>query len=112
MQTYRATVRGRFDGLGEEARAALLAAADEHDMYSAAFTEAGTLTYDRALSWFSFRCEVRVSPEEGAEAAEERAGALARRSVAAFGAGHRDLRCDLVDMDQIKVHRKVRSRKA
>ncbi|MFW5418396.1 hypothetical protein J0910_17445 [Nocardiopsis sp. CNT-189] len=81
MQTYRATVRGRFDGLGEEARAALLTAADEHDMFSAAFTEAGTLTYDRALSWFSFRCEVRVSPEEGAEAAEERAGALARRAA-------------------------------
>jgi len=111
MQTYRATVRGRFDGLDEGARAALLAAADEHDMYSAAYTEAGTLTYDPTLSWFAFRCEVRVSPEEGAAAAEEQAGALARRAVAAFGADHRDLRSELVNMDEIKIRRKVRSRK-
>ena len=47
-RTFRITVRGVFAGLSPEQRAALLAEAAEHDIFGAAFTAEGHLSYDIA----------------------------------------------------------------
>ncbi|MET7303994.1 DUF6204 family protein, partial [Embleya sp. NPDC005575] len=55
-RTFRITVRGAFDGLRDEQRAALVAEAAEHDVLQAAFTAEGHLTYDvAARPFFTFR---------------------------------------------------------
>ncbi|MGW6709843.1 DUF6204 family protein [Streptomyces sp. NPDC054956] len=55
-RTFRITVRGSFDGLTDEQRAALLADAARHDMLNAKFTVEGNLTYDLAARpFFTFR---------------------------------------------------------
>ncbi|MFI1284309.1 DUF6204 family protein [Streptomyces sp. NPDC020858] len=51
-RTFRITVRGSFDGLTDDQRAELLAAAPAHDMLRAEFTAAGHLTYDLAVRPF------------------------------------------------------------
>jgi len=51
-RSFRVTVRGSFDGLTDDQRAALLAEAAEHDVLKAAFTEQGRLTYDLAMRPF------------------------------------------------------------
>ncbi|MGN6483104.1 MAG: DUF6204 family protein, partial [Thermomicrobiales bacterium] len=60
---YRIIVRGRFGALTPERRDALLADAPLHDALKAQFTEAGSLTYDRALAFFAFRYQVDVEGE-------------------------------------------------
>ena len=61
---YRVTVRGRFVDLEPRARARLAAHAAEHDLFSSAFTEEGTLTYDDRLTFFNMRFEVRDGDDE------------------------------------------------
>ena len=60
---YRVIVRGRFGPLTAERKAALLADAPAHDALKAEFTEGGTLTYDRALTFFAFRYQFDVTAE-------------------------------------------------
>jgi hypothetical protein len=95
-QIFRVTVRGRFDDLAEEARSALLAVADDHDALHARFTPEGTLTYDRALDFFSFRVEVRQQGEDGGGDLRDQAFDQARDQAAAllerWGAGYRALK--------------------
>ena len=104
MHIFRVTVRGRFDGLDEGARERLAAVAEEHDHMHARFTEAGTLTYDRRLDFFSFRVQQREREADHAGAAEasvhaaERAIEQAGAAVQAFGASFRDLRITSTDM--------------
>ena len=80
LHIYRVTVRGFFTDLDPDVRARLLAEVDDHEALHAAFTEAGTFTYDRTLAAFSFRYQLRVQlddePDERvlADAAAERAG--------------------------------------
>ncbi|MGW2327787.1 DUF6204 family protein [Streptomyces sp. NPDC001700] len=104
MTVFRVTMRGVFEGLAEEDRAALLA---EVDAFRTAYTEEGTFTYDRGLSAFTFRCQVPVESEADGEAeAAERAGA----ALVAHGYPHRILRVGVTDMRAIKIRRKGRGR--
>ena len=99
LRIFRVTVRGRFADLGTDARAALLAGVDDHDVVTAgAFTEDGTLTYDRAVDFFTFRFQLRSQADDAEAAvltdARERAEAALRQR----GAGHRDLTAQATDM--------------
>ncbi len=70
---HRAIVRGLFDDLDLATRERLLADVDEHDIFSSAFTAAGTFTYDRSLVAFNFRYELRITtdPDDGQVAPSE-----------------------------------------
>ena len=61
---HRVTVRGRFRDLTPDARAALEADAQAHDVLAAAFTPRGTLTYEPSVDFFTFRYEIRTDDEE------------------------------------------------
>ena len=99
MKIFRVTVRGRFDQLTDEQRAALLAVAAEHDVVSVGgFTETGTLAYERALHTFTFRVQLR---DEGEAVVLERATEMAVAEVEALGVAHRDVRARAIDMASV-----------
>jgi len=99
VKIFRVTVRGWFDQLTDEQRAALLAVAAEHDVVSVGgFTETGTLTYERALRTFTFRVQLRDDEET---VVLERATAMAVAEVEALGVAHRDLRARAVHMASV-----------
>ena len=60
---YRVTVRGRFTGLSDPQRKSLRDRAADHDIFQSAFNGEGTLSYDDAVDFFSFRLEVRFDFE-------------------------------------------------
>ncbi|GLY65030.1 DUF6204 family protein [Amycolatopsis taiwanensis] len=96
---FRVTIRGKFDGLSEDGRAAVLAATDT------AFTETGTFTHDASVSAFTFRCQVpAVRDDEGEQEATRRALA----ALDAHGHPYQVLRVAVMDMRQIKIRRKNR----
>jgi hypothetical protein len=102
---YQVIVRGQFDGLDDDVRAALLAAVAEHDVLSARFTEDGTVTYDRSLHRFTFRCVIRAEDngeEEAALFGEEKAVTVLR----AMGCGVRNLTAVATDMDKVVIRRR------
>ena len=102
MKIFRVTVRGWFDALTDERRAALLAVAAQHDVVSVGgFTEKGTLTYERALHTFTFRVQLREEGDDAEALALERATAMAVAEVEALGVAHRDLRARAVDMASV-----------
>jgi hypothetical protein len=106
MQIFRVIVRGRFGALDGERRAALLAAADDHDIVSsgAPFTATGTLAYDRRVDFFSYRVESRVdedAPDAGRSAAFERAIAVAITDLERRGLPWRDLRASGSNMADV-----------
>jgi hypothetical protein len=107
-RTYRVIVRGTFAGLDADRRSELLAAADQHDLYSTAFTEAGTLAYDRTLHAFSLRFEVR----QAAEATEDdaiAAGCLkAEELLRQRHIPHGALRGTATSVDDMKINRPKR----
>ncbi|NBE80053.1 DUF6204 family protein [Micromonospora rubida] len=105
-KTYQVIVRGRFAPLDDDQRARLLAKADEHDVFQARFTEDGTVTYERALLAFTFRCLVPATEEDRAEVVIGRAEALAAAAVRTLGAGSQDLSSVSTDLDDIKVRRR------
>jgi hypothetical protein len=101
LHIYRVIVRGRFDGLDASTRAALLAEADQHTVAQSAFTETGTLTYDRSLGSFGFRVQVRERGDDAMDAeahAVEQAERLAGKALALRGAAGRDLRISATNM--------------
>lgn len=104
---FRVTVRGRFDGLSDEVRDRLVAAAAEHDHLMARFDATGTLVYDKAIDFFSFRIEVRVQtddadpPAAATRAAFEGATARAVAVLDGLGAGYRDLKPEGTDMADV-----------
>ncbi|MBN2622272.1 MAG: hypothetical protein JXA83_02830 [Acidimicrobiales bacterium] len=98
LHIYRVLVRGRFDRLDGDARACLLAEADEHTVAAAAFTETGTLTYDRALTSFGFRIQVRARGDDSEARAAEQGTDAARAALDRRGVGYRDLRSTTSDM--------------
>ena len=106
LHVFRVIVRGRFGALDGHQRAALLTAADDHDMVAAGalFTAAGTLSYDRRIDFFSYRIEVRVdedSPGAARAAAFEQAVALATADLERRGLPWRDLRTEGTDMASV-----------
>ena len=102
VRIYRVTVRGWFDQLTDDQRVSLLAGAAQHDVVSVgAFTEAGTLTYERSLHTFTFRVQLREEGDDAEEVAVERATAAAIAHVEALGAAHRTVRATAVDMASV-----------
>ncbi|MFD9359078.1 DUF6204 family protein [Streptomyces sp. NPDC060031] len=104
-RTYRVIVRGVFAALDDAQRAGLLASADEHDILKAAFTEDGTLIYDRELRTFTFRCVVRQAADLEGEAAGGAACDRAAAALAERGIGHGVLRTQVTSVDDMKVRR-------
>ncbi|BCL16037.1 DUF6204 family protein [Micromonospora sagamiensis] len=105
-KSYQVIVRGRFAPLDDEQRAALLAKADEHDLLRAKFTEEGTVTYERSLLAFTFRCVVPATEEDDDAVVIGRAEALAVAAVRQIGADYRDLRSVSTDLDNIRIRRR------
>lgn len=98
-RTIRVTVRGSFDALTDAQRAALLADAAAHDVAFAAFTAAGSLTYDiAARPFFTFRYAETVEREQDIPAVSARAEAAAVGWLSARGYGFKDLSSQAVDM--------------
>jgi hypothetical protein len=94
------TIRGKFDGLSEAGRAAVLAAGN------AAYTEAGTFTHDESISAFTFRCQLPAADDDDEKDATQRALA----ALDAHGHPYQVLRVAVTDMRQIKIRRKGRKR--
>ncbi len=93
---YRVTIRGRFRDLTERARASLVKAAPEHDIFVSAYTVEGTLTYDHRIDFFNLRYEVRTtSPDEDPAAL---ALVEAETFLHTLGLGHGPLTTNVVDM--------------
>ena len=87
---YRVTVRGRFAGLTDEARASLVRELEHHDIFKSAFTPEGTFTYDDKILFFNLRYEVRTADgEDAARAVGRREAELFLRTL---GYGHSALR--------------------
>ncbi|MFE0589846.1 DUF6204 family protein [Micromonospora echinospora] len=107
-KTYQVIVRGKFAPLDGEQRAALLAVADQHDVFGARFTEEGTVTYERSLLTFTFRCVVPATEEDGEAVVTGRAEALAAAAVRELGAECRDLTSVSTDLDSIRIRRRGR----
>jgi len=107
QRTYRVVTRGRFDGLDEATRSRLRAEAAEHDLLTATFTDAGTLTYDERLDAFQHRVVVLVDASPDEEDVALTAGELAAvQHLDDAGLGHRDLRATATCMDDIKIRRR------
>jgi len=104
-RTYRVIVRGSFTDLDETRRAALTAAAGEHDILSAAFTDEGTLIYDGALRNFTFRCVVRQASDANDEAAVQSACERAAATLSERGIQHSPLRGTATSLDDMKIRR-------
>jgi hypothetical protein len=107
QRTYRVVTRGRFSGLDEDTRARLRAEAGEHDLLTATFTDAGTLTYDDRLDAFQHRVVVRVDEGPDEEEVALTAGELAAvQHLEGAGLGHGDLRATATCTDDVKVRRR------
>ena len=111
VAVHRVVVRGHFDALTAEQRAALLDEAADHEIFKATYTEWGSFTYEPNLVAFSFRYEVRtVSDGEPGTAATEATDATdpmdpagigltrARTALAEWGLGQKHLRATATDM--------------
>lgn len=107
VQIYRVTVRGFFEDLDPGVRATLLAEVDDHQPLDAAFTESGTLVYDRSLAAFSFRYQLRVDHDEDDDReiadllAEELGLDRAKATLAAAGIGAKGLRVTASNMGDV-----------
>jgi len=108
LRTYRVTVRGVFDGLDDDQRSALRDRLAEHDLFSSAFTEEGTLTYDGQLSAFSYRVVVRVEagPQEEEDDAHTAGQLSAMVRLDASGLGYRRLRSAVTCTDDVRIRRR------
>ncbi|OJF15491.1 DUF6204 family protein [Couchioplanes caeruleus] len=108
-RTIRVTVRGAFDGLTAEQRAALLADAAAHDVAFAAFTAEGSLTYDiAARPFFTFRFADSVDEEREIPAATARAEAAAVQWLTSHGYAFKNLSAQAVDMSQTPLGKRGR----
>jgi hypothetical protein len=103
-QVYRVVVRGAFDGLSDERRGVLRDALADHEIFRAAYTADGTLTYEANLHAFSYRFEVRLRTEPGDDPDRARQDAIdvamgkAAAHLDASGLGHKHLRATATDM--------------
>ncbi|MFI0423737.1 DUF6204 family protein [Spongiactinospora sp. 9N601] len=95
---FRVTIRGKFTGLDDAGRAAVLAAG------GTAYTEAGTFTHDSSVTAFTFRCEVPAGPDDG----EDEAALGAMAALGAHGHPHEILKLAVTDMRDIKIRPKGR----
>ncbi|GAA0225414.1 DUF6204 family protein [Cryptosporangium japonicum] len=108
-RTFRITVRGVFDGLTPEQRASLQSRAAEHDVFNAAFTPEGTLTYDVAVRpAFTFRFSETGEDEEDILLASEQAEEKAAAWLTERGYGYKNLRSSAQDMSQAPLGKRAR----
>lgn len=107
-KNYQVIVYGTFATLDDDQRAELLAMADDHDLLRSKFTEEGTVTYERSLRTFTFRCVVQADAEDTIGEVVAGAEELATVAVRDLGADVRDLRSVCTDLDTIKVKRRGR----
>ncbi|MFH8337973.1 DUF6204 family protein [Streptomyces sp. AM6-12] len=108
-RTFRVTVRGVFDGLTDDQRAALLAEAAAHDVLHAAFTPEGSLTYDiAARPAFVFRFSDTGEEEEDILEATERAETAAVAWLTERGYGFKNLRSSAEDLSQAPLSKRQR----
>jgi hypothetical protein len=108
-RSYRVLVYGTFDDLDDAARQRLVAERDAHDLLRAAFTDAGTLTYELPIRTFTFRCVVHETVEDATDSgARARADAQtrARAVLDDAGLGYRDLRATETRTDDIVIRRR------
>lgn len=108
-RTFRIKIRGTFDRLSPEQRAELLARAAEHDVLNAAFTPAGSLTYDLAARpFFTFRFAESGERAEDADPATERALAATRAWMDERGYGYKDLKPTVEDLAEAPLSKRQR----
>lgn len=100
-RTFRITVRGSFTALTPEQRADLLAEAADHDIFNAAYTPEGHLSYDiAARPAFTFRFQDSGVDEKDILVATDRAEAAARAWLDGRGYGFKDLKSQAEDLSQ------------
>jgi Family of unknown function (DUF6204) len=102
VSIFRITVRGQFKDLTDEARAYLLATAEEHDLFLSSFTQEGTFTYDKRLQFFNLRYEVREATDATLETTRANPEVIALREAELFlrtlRITHGPLRAAVMDM--------------
>ncbi|MFI5843296.1 DUF6204 family protein [Catenuloplanes sp. NPDC051500] len=107
----RVTVRGAFDGLTPEQKAALLADAAEHDFLKTAYTPDGYLAYDvAARPFFTFRYLIEADDDEDLELTALLGEERAARWLDAHGYAYKNLTAAAVDPAQTPLG--ARQRKA
>lgn len=92
------TVRGQFHELTDRARAYLVGAQAQHDIFESKYTDEGTFTYDAKIDFFNFRYEVRQPADASADDAAAHALLETEQFLNTMGFGHHRLRTDVVDM--------------
>ncbi|WP_407288489.1 DUF6204 family protein [Streptomyces sp. BP-8] len=108
QHTYRVIVRGRWDGLTEEARAKLLSEVADHGLAQLRFTPEGSLAYDATLTSFTYRYVIVSDAADGEEMAAALAEDRAETALRSAGLGFRELRSRATDMDTMKINRRGR----
>jgi hypothetical protein len=101
VHIFRVSVSGQFASLDDADRAVLEADAPEHTVARAAFTHAGTFTYELPLVSFSYRFEIRIDDDDDdppMPAAVVGAEARARADLAVRGLEARHVRVQASDM--------------
>jgi Family of unknown function (DUF6204) len=102
VRVYRVVVRGHFDALDDDQRAALLDEAADHSFHQVAYTEWGTFIYEPNLVAFNFRYEVRVDDDDPVAADPIAIGmAKAEASLHEWGLGSKRLSATATDMSQV-----------
>jgi hypothetical protein len=105
IRIHRVVVRGHFAGLTAEQRAALLAEADEHTVFRAAYTPHGTFTYEPNLVAYQFRYEVRIDDDEDAQVPASSPVEIGLARAAAqmdeWGLGTKHVRATATDMSTV-----------
>lgn len=110
-RTYRATVRGRFEGLTAPQRERLRAEQAAHDMFAARFTPEGTFLYPPELVTYQFRYLLHVqedSPEDADLTAGWEARELAEAGLRERGLQGRIVAVGLDCVDDMKLRKGVR----
>lgn len=106
---FRVTVRGFFDRPSDEQRAALLADAAAHDVFSSAFTREGHMSYELAMrDAFTFRFLDSGEAEEDVLFAEERAEAAVLAWLSARGLRAKNQRTTSEDLSQAALSKRQR----
>ncbi|WP_239158629.1 DUF6204 family protein [Winogradskya humida] len=104
MKTIRVTVKGAFDVLTADQRAALLADAAQHDVAFAAFTAAGSLTYDIATRpFFTFRYEGTAEQDSDIAKVTAAAETAAAQWMNARGYAYKNLTSQTTDMSLVPL---------
>jgi Family of unknown function (DUF6204) len=108
-RTVRVTVRGAFDRLTGDQRAALLAEQAEHDMRFTRYTPQGHLSYEiEARPFFTFRFAEQVHEEAEIPAVTARAEAAAAAWLTGRGLGYKNLTSQTVDLSQVPLGKRGR----